>query len=268
MKKILFFLIGLVVFFGRAQEFSVRENVVYRPGFERCVMDIYSPDSQSVSDRLPVIVWFHGGGLTGGNKFIPEQLKTGEFIVVAPNYRLLQTSDIDDIIDDAAAAVSWVIDSIGTYGGDPYKVFVSGHSAGGYLTSMIGLDKSRLKKYDKDPDLLAGLIPLSGQVITHFAQRQKNGISELTPAIDQYAPLFHIRKDAPPYVIITGDREMELFGRYEENAYMYRMMKLVGHPYVFIYEIAGYDHGEMDKPAYHILKNHIRDILSRKPALD
>lgn len=244
-----------------AQDFSVKENVKYNPQWARCVMDIYSPDGDG--EPLPVIVWFHGGGLTSGEKFIPEQLKTGEFVVVAPNYRLLQDVSIDDCINDAACAVSWVIDNIDSYGGDPDKVFVSGHSAGGYLTSMIGLDKNRLGKYGKDADKLAGLIPFSGQVITHFAQRQKQSIPELTPTIDEYAPLFYIRPDAPPYIIITGDREKELFGRYEENAYMWRMLKLNGHPNVYIYELDGYDHGEMEKPAHHIMKNHIREILSK-----
>lgn len=55
-----------------------------------------------------------------------------------------------------------------------------------------------------------------------------NGIDNLQPTVDEFAPLFHVRKDAPPLVLITGDRELELFGRYEENAYMWRMMKLSG----------------------------------------
>jgi acetyl esterase/lipase len=246
-----------------ARDFIEDKNVPYRQGAERCVMDIYHPTT--AGGQLPVIIWFHGGGLTGGNKSVPKQLKTGDYVVVAPEYRLIPNVEIEDCIDDAALATTWVINNIAKLGGDTTKIFVAGHSAGGYLTSMIGLDKSWLQKYGKDADSLAGLIPFSGQVITHFAQRQRNGISELTPTIDRLAPLFHVRKDAPPYVIITGDRELELYGRYEENAYMWRMLKLVGHPYVYIYELDGYNHGQMSAPAHHILKNHIKAILdSRK----
>lgn len=261
-NRLLISLLGLSSLASFSLTFKNLKDVPYNPDYDRCILDIYAPDS--VQSDLPVIIWFHGGGLTDGEKFIPEQLKTGEFIVVSPNYRLLQNATIDDCIDDAAHAISWAMDSIDKYGGNPNLVFVSGHSAGGYLSSMVGLDKKWLKKYGKDPDKIAGLIPFSGQVITHFAQRQKNGISELTPAIDEYAPIFYISKDAPPYVIVTGDREMELYGRYEENAYMYRMLKLMGHPYVYIYEINGYNHGDMDKPAYHILKNHVKDIINHK----
>lgn len=242
-----------------AEDFHIQKNVSYRENEERCVMDIYHPED--TSKALPVIMWFHGGGLTGGDKFIPEQLKTGEYVIVAPEYRLIPNVNLSDCIDDAAATVAWVMDSIAKYGGNPDKLFVSGHSAGGYLTSMIGLDKKWLEKYGKDCNSISGLIPFSGQVITHFAHREQKGLSPLTPTVDEFAPLFYVRKDAPPCVIITGDREQELYGRYEENAYMWRMMKLTGHPYVYIYELDGYNHGDMAEPAHHILKKHVADIL-------
>lgn len=162
--------------------------------------------------------------------------------------------EISDCIDDAAAAVAWTFNNIDKYGGDPAKIFVAGHSAGGYLTSMIGFEKKWLEKYGVDADSIKGLIPYSGQSITHFALRKAMGISELQPVIDRYAPMYHIRKDAPPYIIITGDREIELLGRYEESAYLWRLLKLIGHPDVRIYEIDGHDHGQMVRPAHHILK--------------
>jgi len=76
------------------------------------------------------------------------------------------------------------------------------------------------------------------------------------------APLAHIRKDAPPIILITGDRELELYGRYEENAYFWRMLKSIGHPYVELYELEGYNHGDMAVPAHHILLKTISKISS------
>ena len=69
-------------------------------------------------------------------------------------------------------------------------------------------------------------------------------------------------QDAPVVVWFHGDRELELYGRYEEQAYFWRMLKLVGHKDVTLYEIQGYDHGEMPQPAYKILKDHIRRIIN------
>ncbi|MCM1503051.1 MAG: alpha/beta hydrolase [Bacteroidales bacterium] len=228
---------------------------------ERCKLDIYYPEDAS---GAPAVVWFHGGGLTGGQKFIPEQLKESGIIVVAVNYRLLPECELSDCIDDAAAAVAWAFGNIEKFGGSSSRIFVSGHSAGGYLTSMIGLDRKWLTKYGVDADSIAALVPFSGQAITHFAYRRQKGMSELQPCIDEFAPLYWVRPDSAPYIIITGDSEMELYGRYEENAYMWRMMKLTGHPDTEIYKLDGYDHGAMAAPAFHILKNTIRRIAGRK----
>ena len=227
---------------------------------ERCVLDIYYPKN---TKNFATIVWFHGGGLSGGEKEIPDALKDKGICVVGVNYRLSPKVKAPAYIEDAAAAVSWVFNNINTYGGDSSLVFVSGYSAGGYLTNMIGLDKSYLLKYGIDANRIAGLISLSGQAITHFTVRAEKGISGTQPIIDSLAPLFHVRNDAPPLILITGDRELELLGRYEENAYLMRMMKLVGHKQTRLYELDGYDHG-MTYPAFPLLLKEMERIIEQR----
>jgi acetyl esterase/lipase len=155
--------------------------------------------------------------------------------------------------------VAWAIANAGKYGGSAKKVFVSGHSAGGYLTSMIGLDKKWLKVHDVNADDLAGLIPLSGQAITHFTVRAERGVENTRPVIDELAPLYHVRKDCPPLLLISGDRNKELLGRYEETAYLWRMMKEVGHKDVELLELQGYDHGGMAEPAFPLLLKFVKE---------
>ena len=91
----------------------------------------------------------------------------------------------------------------------------------------------------------------------------------MQPTVDEYAPLYHVRKDAPPMLLITGDREMELFGRYEENAYLWRMMKLAGHQRTRLYELDGFDHGGMAQPAFPLLLKEVaaitKEIAQKKP---
>ena len=224
---------------------------------ERCKLDVYYPTDMK---DVPVVVWFHGGGLENGEKYIDEQLMNCGLMVVAVNYRLLPKANIDDVLDDAAAAVAWTFSNAEQYGGSPREIFLAGHSAGGYLIDMIGLDKQWLRRYGVDADSIKALVPFSGQVITHYNVRREQGIGPLQPTIDRYAPLAHIRKDAPPIVIISADREQELYGRYEEQAYFWRMLKLVGHPDATLYEMQGFNHGNMPHPAYHILKDQIRRL--------
>lgn len=227
---------------------------------ERCVLDIYYPKNKK---SFATIVWFHGGGITGGNKEIPEYLKNKGFCIVGVNYRLSPKVKAPAYIEDSAAAVAWVFKNISKYGGDASAIFLSGHSAGGYLISMVGLDKQWLAKYDIDANNIAGLIPFSGQCITHFTIRKENGIEEKQPVIDEYAPLYHVRADAPPLLLITGDRELEMLGRYDENAYMARMMKIAGHTETRLYELEGYDHG-MTEPAFPLLVKEVNRIMALK----
>jgi len=227
---------------------------------ERCVLDLYYPKQ---NENFPTIVWFHGGGLTGGNKFIPNELKNKGVGIVAVNYRLYPKVKAPTYIEDAAAAVAWVMKNINNFGGDSSLIFISGHSAGGYFASMVGIDKRWLNAHDLDANKIAGLIPFSGHTITHFTVRKERGIPGEQPIIDELAPLYHVRSDASPLLLITGDRELEMLGRYEENAYMMRMMKVAGHKETRLLELDGYGHG-MAEPAYPLLLNEVKRIVRQR----
>ncbi len=224
---------------------------------ERCKLDIYYPTNK---ENYSTVVWFHGGGITSGNKHIPEKLMEQGIAVIAVNYRLHPKAECPEYIEDAAAAVAWTFNNIENYGGNPDKIVVSGHSAGGYLTSMVGLDKSYLEKYEIDANRIAMLIPFSGHTITHMTVRKERSIPDTQPVVDEFAPLFHARADAPPLILITGDREREMLGRYEENAYMWRMMKVAGHEETKLYELDSFNHGGMASPAFEILLNEIKAL--------
>jgi len=269
MKKITLllclFIIGISSF-AQTLEYETKTNIQYYKTAvnktdayinERCVLDIYYPKN---TKNFPTIVWFHGGGLTGGSKEIPEALKNKGFAIIGVNYRLSPKVKAAKCIEDAAAAIAWAFNNIKSYGGDTSSIFVSGHSAGAYLSLMTGLEKKWLQKEGIDANKIAGLIPFSSQCITHFEIRRENGIPEKQPTIDTFAPLFHVRSDAPPILLITGDRELEMLGRYEENAYMERMMKLAGHKQIQLFELDGYGHG-MTEPAFPLLVNEVNRII-------
>ena len=271
-----FFLLAIlissgIVGFAQETDYETKLNIPYYSESvnqsdeyinERCVLDIYFPKNLQ---GFATIVWFHGGGLSAGNKTIPDALMEEEICIVAVNYRLHPKVNSPKYIEDAAAAVAWVFNNINEYGGDTSAIFVSGHSAGGYLTMMVGLDKRWLGSNNLDADRIAGLIPFSGQTITHSTIRKERGIDRPRPIIDDLAPAYHIRADAPPLLLITGDRELEMSGRYEENVYLMSMMKAAGHQETKLFELNGYGHS-MVQPAVPLLINEVHRITETQRA--
>lgn len=229
------------------------EQDAYRK--ERCKLDVYYPEG---AKDFPTIVWFHGGGLEGGGKHIPQELMDKGFAVVAVNYRLSPRAKNPAYIEDAAAAVAWTFDHIAEYGGSPERIFVSGHSAGGYLTLILATAKKYLAACGVDADRVAAYLPVSGQTVTHFTIRKERGLPAGIPVIDEFAPVNNTRKDTAPIILITGDRNLEMADRYEENALFASVSKNVGNPRVKLYELQGFDHGQVLGPACYLIVDYIR----------
>jgi acetyl esterase/lipase len=206
---------------------------------ERCKLDLYYPTD---TKNFPTVIWFHGGGLTSGSKAIPDQLKDKGIAVVAVNYRLHPQVNAPKYIEDAAAAVAWAFKNMEQYGGDRSKIYVCGFSSGGYLSLMVSLDQKWLEKHGIDANEIKGVVTLSATTFTNHTIRKEYGMEITQPLIDHYAPVYYSRADAPPICLITGDRENEFYGMYEENAYLRRMLKINGHIQNELIEIGGYGH--------------------------
>lgn len=214
----------------------------------QCRLDILYPKSPQVP--FATIVWFHGGGLTGGQKYFPaafkslKSFKEGRLAIVAVGYRLSPKVAFPGFIEDAAASTTWVLRHIAEYGGDPSHVFVSGGSAGGYLAAMIGAYPKWMEAWGSNRDELAGLIPVSGQMTTHFHVKNllKYSGEQYNPVIDENAPLGGLSSDFPPVFLVLGDRKVEWKCRVEENELMYASLKALGAPLVEFYENEGFTH--------------------------
>ena len=238
-------------------------DVAYRA--ERCKLDLKTPDNLV---KFPTIVWFHGGGLRRGGKRMPANLKSPGFAVVTVNYRLSgDKARCPDYLYDAAAATAWVLKNIEKYGGDPKQVYISGMSAGGYLSAMIALDKRYLESFGCSPSQLAGAFPVSGQMSTHFQilnERRKQNPAVRDFAIDEYAPIYHAAKDTPAMTFFAGDSELDWPARVEENQLLVmRMRRVYKNPKVIFYSIPGTTHGTCASPSLAII-NNILFKLSKK----
>lgn len=223
---------------------------------ERCKLDIYYPTNKK---EFATLVWFHGGGLEAGEKHFPKEFMNQGYAVVAVNYRLSPRAQNPAYTEDAAEAVAWIFENIEQLGGSKDKIFITGHSAGGYLCLMLNLDKSYLGKWGIDANKLAGAFPISGQTTTHYTIRKERGLPCDTPIIDKYAPSNNVRKDASPMILITGDKNLEMLARYEENAHLYALLNALGQK-VTLYEMEGFDHGTVAAPACLLINSRMKKL--------
>lgn len=227
----------------------------------QCRLDLYYPTNRP---GYPTVIWLHGGGLTGGQRGFP-QLKDKELGLVSVGYRLSPKADFPAFLEDAAAATAWTLRHIAERGGDPAKVFLAGHSAGGYLAAMVGMDPRWLAEHGLSRRQLAGLILVSAQVTTHFEVKKLLGDTgpELRPIIDRYAPLYYASKDLPPVCLVLGDRKIEYKNRVEENELFAASLRNLGHPSVEFHEMGGLDHGMSRYGAWILIPGFIKTTLAK-----
>lgn len=226
---------------------------------DRCKLDIYLPTN---SDRFPTLVWFHGGALKNGDKdgrqiesdsvktaTIAGSLAKAGIAVIPANYRLSPKVTFPAYIQDAAFAVAWAKHNMAKHGGDPTKLFIGGHSAGGYLALMLGMDEQYLASAGVKLDDISGVIPISGQTMTHYTIREERGLGKNQVTADQAAPVHFIRKSSPPLLVLYADRDMA--ARAEENAYFVAMMQGAGNKYVTGMMIEDRTHGSIASQLVH-----------------
>lgn len=123
---------------------EVRANLAYAgTANPRQMLDLYLPRERPAGARLPVIVYFHGGGWVGGSKASGKATLTpwvtaGGYAGAAVNYRLAGEAPWPAQIHDAKAAIRWLRANAASLGLDAGRLAVVGTSAGGTLATLLG----------------------------------------------------------------------------------------------------------------------------------
>jgi acetyl esterase/lipase len=186
-------------------------------------LDIWVPDHAKADDRLPVIVFFYGGGWDSGDResygFAGRALASQGFVVVIPDYRLVPKAHWPDFLQDSAAAVAWTQEHIATLGGDPGRIALMGHSAGAYNAAMLALDPQWLRGAGSDPAVIRGVAGLAGPY--DFLPMEKGGsadkaMGKIRPP-ERTQPIGFARGDAPPMWLATGDEDDTVRPRNSQN---------------------------------------------------
>jgi acetyl esterase/lipase len=129
-------------------------------------LDIYVPGRVAPAGGWPVVVFFYGGSWTRGERaqygFVGAALASRGILTLVADYRLYPEVRYPDFLADCAQALAWGLTHAAEHGADPRRVFVMGHSAGGYNAAMLALDKRWLAATGHTPHELAGFIGLAG----------------------------------------------------------------------------------------------------------
>ncbi len=220
-------------------------------------LDIYLPLGAS---NVPVVVYFHGGGLLYGDKnlgqVVARRLLALGIGLVSANYRLSPGVMHPAHIEDAAAATAWVYNNIVEYGGDPRQLYVSGHSAGAYLAALLALDPQHLGRHKLSLSAIRGAIPISPFLyVEETAKDRPKTVWGETP-LDWLAASVtpHIAAGKPPMLLLYADGDDAW--RRAQNEKLARELTMMGNRHVDAVEIPNRDHrsliAEIDAADDHI----------------
>lgn len=224
---------------------------------DRCTLDYFLPEPRGTAPGK-VLLWFHGGGLTAGDKAdegerLAHLLCRYGISVVSANYRLSGEVRYPEYIQDAARAAAWTLAHAVELGWDRSEIYLGGISAGAYLAAMLIMNPDYLAEAGAGALEPAGGLIISAQVATHFQVRGERGIPTQRIVVDEAAPLYYCRPVTPPMLLVVGDSDMP--ARLEENAYFHAVLRSCGNRRVHFQVIPDRDHhhlgariGEPDDP--------------------
>lgn len=168
-------------------------------------LDIYRPLG---ARNATVLLFVHGGAWSMGdrsrytalgNRFAQEGILTA-----VTSYRLAPKNQHPAQIEDVAAAFAWVVRNIERYGGDPRRIFVAGHSAGGHLAALLALDQRYLQALGLSSRDIRGVVALSGV----YEIRGPRSVFGGDPgALQRASPLRYVTAGAPPFLVAYCERD-------------------------------------------------------------
>ena len=192
-------------------------------------LDIYKP--QSNPRAAPVIVFFYGGSWNSGRKedyaFAGNAFAARGFVVVVADYRLVPKIRFPTFLEDCALAVAWVHTNIATFGGDPDRLFLLGHSAGAYNAAMLALDSRYLENVGLSTRAIRGVAALAGpfDFLPLDVDSTQAAFSN-APDANQTQPIHFVSKTAPPLFLATGDEDTTVKPRNSQQ--LAERLKLAG----------------------------------------
>ncbi|HUE83272.1 MAG TPA: alpha/beta hydrolase [Pyrinomonadaceae bacterium] len=193
-----------------------------RAGGERLLLDVSVPSGPG---PFPVAILVHGGGWSGGDKSGAEKpgsgaditpwLTNARFTWLSINYRLAPRHRWPACFEDVKTAIRWVKAHAAEYKGDPNRIVLFGHSAGGHLVTLAATevdDSIRVQAvvgYAPVTNLEQDLEARGGLSVSlqNLLDRPKEPTPESLGILRAISPLNHVRPGLPPFLLLHGDAD-------------------------------------------------------------
>ncbi len=174
-------------------------------------LDIYLP-KQNADGGSTVLIFFHGGSWHDGERegygFLGRAFAARGFVTVIADYRKAPSVRFPAFVQDTASAIAWVHANISKYDGDADRIFIMGHSAGAHIAMMTALDPQWLAANKLTPNVIKGVIGLAGpyDFLPLTSDSSKIALGQW-PNLTETQPITYARGDAPPLLLLTGDKD-------------------------------------------------------------
>lgn len=178
-------------------------------------LDVYLPMTTSES-RLPVFCFLPGGAWINGCKewlaFMAPALTSVPSVFVALSYRHAPVAKFPAQLDDTLDGLAWVHRNIARWHGDPSRIYLSGHSAGGHLAALATLRRDALAAHGLPPDLIRACLPISApfDLASDDPVRQQKVATFLETPEDVTAasPIAHVEGSRTPFIVTYGTEDL------------------------------------------------------------
>jgi acetyl esterase/lipase len=185
-------------------------------------LDVYVPNKVPVGQPCPLIVFWHGGRWSFGDKadyrFVGAALAGLGYVAVLPNYRHYPEVTMPGFMDDAARAGQWAAVHGSGFGADKNRLYLMGHSAGAHLAALAALDPRYFAATGGPVPSIAGVIGLSGPY--DFLPLLEADVQDMfgpPPRYPDSQPINFVRPDAPPMLLVHGLKDDTVWPKNSRN---------------------------------------------------
>ena len=217
MQKPILILLFLAIMMISCKPTVIYKDISYTKNHkgEDVKLNIFTP--KNIKDKnLPVLIYVYGGNWNTGNKdkyhLLGRNFARKNMTVVIPDYTLSPNEDVDEMTKEIAAAIQFTKQNAAKYHGDPERIFISGHSAGGQLATSAVMNP----KYGIPEKTIAGIILIDAAGID-----MKNYLEKYPPTAEdnydatwskdpekwkQASSIYFINEKTPPFLIYVGEK--------------------------------------------------------------